>query len=112
MGTTYLGPLSTISGGRRLFYVDITNQLNTSEHLTSISAPVSSHIELVITGDSIISGNLTTKDGHTLYSGDAVQFWATASGNHNLLASITIPYITNFGTTDSTLVYLKLVPSI
>lgn len=112
MSTSYLGPLSTISGGRRLFYVDITNQLNTNEHLVSISPLVSSHVELLITGGTIISSNVFTKDGHTLYSGDAVQFWAVASGNYNLLATVTIPYTTSYGTTDSTVVYLKLVPSI
>lgn len=112
MSTTYLGPLGSISGGNRKFFVDVYNQLNTNEYLSSINAPVSSRAELLITGASILSGNLTTKDGYTLYSGQCIQFWATASGNYDILATVTLSYTTNYGTTDSTLVYLRVLPSV
>ena len=110
--STYLGPLSAISGGTRQFYVDVSNQLNTAEKLSSIDSLVSSREDLIVASGAILSGNLTTKDGQILYSGEAVSFWANASGNLNFLGTVTVPYHTNLGTSDTTLVYLKVVPSI
>lgn len=109
---TYLGPLSAISGGRRQFYVDISNQLYTGEKLLQITAPVSSNTGLVITGASILNQSILTRDGHYLYSGEAISFWATASGDLNFLATVTTYYSTTLGSSDTTLVYLKVVPSI
>lgn len=109
---SYLGPLSSISGGSRLFYVDLQNQLNIGETVTSIDAPVSSHDTLAITSGTILGSSVLTKDGHYLYSGQAVQFLASASGNFNFLGHVVISYHTNLGGSDTTLVYLKVVPSI
>lgn len=109
---TYLGPLSAISGGRRQFYVDMSNQLDTNEKLFQITSPVSSNTGLVVTGESILTQNILTRDGHYLYSGEAISFWATASGDLNFLATVTTYYTTTLGSSDATLVYLKVEPVI
>lgn len=109
---SYLGPLGAISGGNRQFYVDLQNQLDTSEKIASIDAPASSRDDLIITGAQILTQNILTRDGHYLYSGEAVSFWASASGNLNFLGNVVISYDTTLGSSNTTLVYLKVVPSV
>lgn len=106
----YLGPLSSTSGSR-IFYVDISPQLDTSESLSTINVSTD-HSSISISSSTILSSDLTTKAGTTLSAGKSMSFRASCSGGSNDLASIIIDYTTDASNRDKTVVKLKLVPEI
>lgn len=108
----FLGPLSSTFSGSRVFYADISQQLNTNETLTGLDRVVSMDSRMGISGAQILTGDIITSDGHTLSANKSVQFTALTSGTADFLNSVIIDYGTNLNTQDSTVVYIRVVPSI
>jgi len=108
----YLGPLSSAYSGTRLFYVDLSNQLDSSESLSTIDTLVCSDSDVILAGETILSSDLTTKDGHVLSANKSIKFRAGCAVPKETVANITIEYTTDQGNSDSTITYLKIVPSI
>lgn len=106
----FLGPLSSLNGSRR-FFVDLQNQLGTSELLTVATIDCADS-DITITGDVIIPDDITTKSGEILPANKCVSFRAECTANKTALVSITINYETDQSNWDSTTVKLKVVPTI
>lgn len=108
----YLGPLSSSLSGTRIFYVDLQQQLDTSETVSSIDTLTCNDSDVVLSSSSILSSNLTTKDGHVLPANKSISFRAGCGVSKNSVAQIDIEYTTSLSNTDSTSVFLKVVPTI
>lgn len=107
----YLGPLSSVYSGTRLFYADLQNQLDSNETISTISLS-SSNSNLILSSAQILSADLTTKDGHVLPANKSISFRAGCSVSQNALAPISIDYTTSQSNEDTTTVYLKIVDTI
>jgi len=90
-------------------YVDCTNQLNSTEIVSSVSSITSSDSDLIISNIGILSSGLNTEDGHYLPSGQTIYFSATCTANKTSLACVDITYLTNLSHSDSTRVKVKIV---
>lgn len=108
----YLGPLSSAYSGSRQFYCDLSNQLDGSESLSSIDTLVCSDADIILSNQTILTGDITTRDGHVLEANKSIKFRASCNTPKETVAPIIIEYSTDQGNTDSTVVYLKIVESI
>lgn len=107
----YLGPISS-PDSTRVFYVDCTNQLNSTELLSSINSITSSDSSVLITNISILQSGITTEDGHLLPSGQTLYFRASTTVEKTNLVCLDIDYNTSLDNRDLTRVQLKVVPII
>ena len=107
-----LGPLSSSLSGTQKYFVDISPQLNTSETISSIDTMISSDSDVILSASGILSSAVTTKDGHVLPANQSIQFRAGCGVEKNSVAEITIEYSTSDSNTNSTIIYIKVVPSI
>ena len=107
----YLGPVSSPSGSR-ILYVSLQNQLNTTETLSSIDSLTSDDTSLTISSQTITTGDITTSDGTVLPANQTVQFRAAATVEKTNTACLTLQYTTDLSNTDSTKIFVKIVPII
>lgn len=110
-----LGPLSSalVGGerGTRLFYIDLTNQLETSELVTG-TPTVESQDDAVTISDAAVNTSVIYDGSRAISVGKAVQFRATTAEDFIGDVYVDCHYATDDSNTDTVRVTLHVIPVI
>jgi hypothetical protein len=107
----YLGPLSSLTTNSRQFYVDLSNQLDIDETLSTILV-TTTDTDVTLSNKAILGSDVATRDGITLPASQSITFRATCAISKNTTVPIVISYTTSNSNSGTTTVYLKIVDSI